>query len=153
MQQLSGIDASFLNMETATTFGHVSSLNIYDPSDAPGGAGYEATKAAIGERLHLLAPFRRRLVEVPLGLDLPYWIEDPDFDLDFHVRHHAVPPPGRPDQLAEVVARIVGRPLDRSRPLWELYVIEGLEGGRVAQLTKLHHATIDGASGAEMLSR
>jgi diacylglycerol O-acyltransferase len=152
VQQLSGIDASFLNMETATTFGHVSSLNIYDPTDAPGGAGYEATKAAIGERLHLLAPFRRRLVEVPLGLDLPYWIEDPDFDLDFHVRHHAVPPPGRPDQLADVVSRIVGRPLDRSRPLWELYVIEGLEGGRVAQLTKLHHATIDGASGAEMLS-
>ena len=107
----------------------MSSLNIYDPSGAPGGAGLEATKQIILERIDQLAPFRRRLVEVPLGLDLPYWIEDPDFDIDFHVRHHAVPPPGTPEQLAETVTRIVARPLDRSRPLWELYVIEGLEDG------------------------
>jgi WS/DGAT/MGAT family acyltransferase len=152
MRQLSGIDVSFLNMETPTVFGHVSSLNIYDPSTAPGGAGLEVTKQIILERMDQLAPFRRRLVEVPLGLDLPYWIEDSDFDIDFHVRHHAVAPPGTPEQLAETVARIVARPLDRSRPLWELYVIEGLEGGRIAQLTKIHHATIDGASGALMLS-
>ena len=96
MRQLSGIDVSFLNMETASAFGHVASLNIYDPTDVPGGAGLEATKQIILERIDLLAPFRRRLVEVPLGLDLPYWIEDPDFDIDFHVRHHAVPPPGTP---------------------------------------------------------
>ena len=152
MRQLSGIDVSFLNMETPTVFGHVSSLNIFDPSTAPGGAGLEATKQIILERMDQLAPFRRRLVEVPLGLDLPYWIEDGDFDIDFHVRHHAVAPPGTPEQLSETVARIVARPLDRSRPLWELYVIEGLEGGRIAQLTKIHHATIDGASGAQMLS-
>ena len=152
MQQLSGIDVSFLNMETPTTFGHVASLNIYDPNGAPGGGGLEATRQIILERLHLLAPFRRRLVEVPLGLDLPYWIEDPNFDIDFHVRHHAVPPPGSAVQLAEVISRIVARPLDRSRPLWELYVIEGLEGGRIAQLTKVHHATIDGAAGAQMLA-
>ncbi len=152
MRQLTGVDVSFLNMETASVFGHVSSLTIYEPKDAPGGGGYEATKTIIEERMHLLEPFRRRLVEVPLGLDLPYWIEDPDFDLDFHVRHHAVPPPGTDHQLAEVVSRIVGRPLDRSRPLWELYVIEGLEGGRIAQLTKVHHATIDGASGAQLLA-
>ena len=130
-----------------------SSLNIYDPSGAPGGAGLEATKQIILERIDQLAPFRRRLVEVPLGLDLPYWIEDPDFDIDFHVRHHAVPPPGTPEQLAEAVSRIVARPLDRSRPLWELYVIEGVDDGRlIAQLTKVHHATIDGASGALMLA-
>jgi WS/DGAT/MGAT family acyltransferase len=153
MQQLSGMDASFLNMEGPTTFGHVSSLTIYDPSTAPGGAGYETTLALLRERMDQLAPFRRRLVEVPLGLDLPYWIDDPDFDLDFHVRHHAVPPPGDDHQLADVVSRIIARPLDRSRPLWELYVIEGLRGGRIAQLTKVHHATIDGASGAEMLTR
>lgn len=153
MKQLSGIDVSFLNMETASVFGHVSSMNIYDPTGVPGGAGIEATKRIILERIDQLAPFRRRLVEVPLGLDLPYWIEDPDFDIDFHVRHHAVPPPGTPEQLAEVVSRIVARPLDRNRPLWELYVIEGVDNGRlIAQLTKIHHATIDGAAGAQMLA-
>ncbi len=153
VRQLSGLDASFLNMETASVFGHVSSLNLYDPTGAPGGAGLEATKQTILERIDLLAPFRRRLVEVPLGLDLPYWIEDPDFDIDFHVRHHAVPPPGTPQQLAEAISRIVARPLDRARPLWELYVIEGVDEGRlIAQLTKVHHAAIDGASGALMLA-
>jgi diacylglycerol O-acyltransferase / wax synthase len=153
MRQLSGVDASFLNMETASVFGHVASLNIYDPTGAPGGAGIEATKRTILERIDQLTPFRRRLVEVPLGLDLPYWIEDPDFDIDYHVRHHAVPPPGNAQQLGEVISRIVARPLDRSRPLWELYVIEGLDNGtRIAQLTKVHHAAIDGASGALMLA-
>ena len=147
MRQLSGIDVSFLNMETHAVFGHVSSLNIFDPTDAPGGAGIEVTKQLLLERMALLEPFRRRLVEVPFGLDNPYWIEDPAFDIDFHVRHHAVPPPGSPEQLAEVVSRIVARPLDRDRPLWELYVIEGVDDGRlIAQLTKVHHATIDGAS-------
>ena len=153
MKQLSGIDVSFLNMETSAAYGHVSSLNIYDPAGAPGGAGVDAMKQLILERIEQLAPFRRRLVEVPLGLDLPYWIEDPDFDIDFHVRHHAVPPPGTPEQLGEIVARIQARPLDRRRPLWELYVIEGLDGGRlIAHLTKVPHATIDGASGALMLA-
>jgi len=153
MKQLSGVDASFLNMETPAVYGHVASMTIYDPEGAPGGAGVEATKQVILERIDELAPFRRRLVPVPLGLDLPYWIEDPDFDIDYHVRHHAVPPPGSPKQLAEVVSRIHARPLDRSRPLWELYVIEGVDGGtRIAQVTKVHHATIDGASGALMLA-
>ncbi|MFZ4720198.1 MAG: WS/DGAT/MGAT family O-acyltransferase, partial [Ilumatobacteraceae bacterium] len=152
MRQLNGIDVSFLNMETPTTFGHVSSVTIYDPSGAPGGAGIEATKEIILERIDQLAPFRRRLVEVPLGLDLPYWIEDPHFDIDFHVRHHAIPAPGNAQQLSEAVSRIIARPLDRTRPLWELYVIEGLEGGRIAQLTKVHHAAIDGAAGAMMLA-
>src|SRR4051794_39944049 len=153
VRQLSGIDVSFLNMETSAVFGHVSSLNIYDPTSAPGGGGIEVTKRILLERMAELEPFRRRLVEVPFGLDNPYWIEDPAFDIDFHVRHHAVPAPGSPEQLADVVSRIVARPLDRDRPLWELYVIEGVDNGRlVAQLTKVHHATIDGASGAQMLT-
>lgn len=153
MRQLNGIDVSFLNMETSTTFGHISSVSLYDATAVPGGAGLEAMKAIILERIDQLAPFRRRLVQVPLGLDLPYWVEDPDFDIDFHVRHHAVPPPGNPQQLAEAVSRIVARPLDRSRPLWELYVIEGVDEGRViAQLTKVHHAAVDGAAGAMMLA-
>jgi diacylglycerol O-acyltransferase / wax synthase len=153
VRQLNGIDVSFLNMETPTTFGHVSSVTIYDPAGAPGGAGLEATKEIILERIDQLTPFRRRLVEVPLGLDLPYWIEDPAFDIDFHVRHHAIPPPGSPAQLAEAVSRIIARPLDRTRPLWELYVIEGVENGTlIAQLTKVHHAAVDGAAGAMMLA-
>jgi WS/DGAT/MGAT family acyltransferase len=91
-------------------------------------------------------------VTVPFGLDIPYWIEDPDFDIDYHVRHHAVPPPGTPQQLGEVVSRIISRPLDRRRPLWELYVIEGVENGKyIAQLNKIHHATIDGAAGVLLL--
>ncbi len=153
MRQLNGIDASFLNLETATNFGHISSISLYDPHDSPGGAGLEATKELILERIDRLVPFRRRLVTVPLGLDLPYWIDDPDFDIDFHVRHHAVPPPGTPEQLADAISRIVARPLDRSRPLWELYVIEGVDEGRIiAQLTKVHHAAVDGAAGALMLA-
>ena len=153
MRQLSGMDAAFLNMETRSTFGHVSSLNLFDVSGLVGDGFFEGTRRLVEERLGLLVPFRRRLVEVPLGLDLPYWIEDPDFDLDFHVRHHAVPPPGNPVQLSDVVSRIHARPLDRSRPLWELYVIDGVDDGRLAAtFTKVHHATIDGASGAMMLA-
>jgi len=94
---------------------------------------------------------RWRLAEVPLSLDYPYWIDDPDFDLHFHVRELALVPPGNDEQLAEQVARIVSRPLDRSRPLWELYLIYGLESGHAAMLTKIHHALIDGLSGAEIM--
>jgi WS/DGAT/MGAT family acyltransferase len=151
VKQLSGVDASFLYMETPSQFGHVSSLTLYDPSSAPGGAGFEETKRRLEQRLPALAPFRRRLVEVPFGLDHPYWINDPDFDIDFHLRHTAVPPPGDDGQLGELVARLIARPMDRTRPLWELWVIEGLASGEIAQLTKFHHATIDGAAGAQMI--
>jgi diacylglycerol O-acyltransferase len=103
------------------------------------------------ERVPLLPPLRWRLVEVPLGLDYPYWVEDADFELDFHVRELALPPPGSDAQLAEQTARIVSRPLDRTRPLWEIYLIHGLPGGDAAVLTKIHHALIDGLSGAEIM--
>jgi diacylglycerol O-acyltransferase / wax synthase len=152
MKQLSGLDAGFLYIESPSQFGHVSSLCIFARPDDPDYEPYSAWRAQIERRLHLLEPLRRRLVDVPLGLDHPFWIEDPDFDLDFHIRHTAVPPPGRDDQLGNLVARIIGRPLDRTRPLWVSYVIEGLAGGRFAVLNKLHHATIDGASGAELLT-
>lgn len=153
MRQLTSLDAQFLAMETARTYGHVSGLAVYDPSTAPGGTlTAKDLCRTVGERLHMLPPFRWRLAEVPFGLDHPYWIEDPDFDLDFHIRETAVPPPGSDRKLAELVARIVARPLDRAHPLWELYVIHGLDGGRVALLTKVHHAVVDGVSGAEILS-
>ncbi len=105
----------------------------------------------LAERIHLLPPMRWRLAEVPLNLDYPYWVDDPDFDLDFHVRELALPPPGTQGKLAEQVARLVARPLDRARPLWELYLIHGLEGGNMAMLTKIHHSTVDGLSGAEIM--
>src|ERR671933_1691183 len=153
MRQLTSLDAQFLGVESARTFGHVGGLAVYDPSTAPRGElTVKDVCRLVGERLHLLPPFRQRLVQVPFGLDLPYWIEDPDFDIDFHIRESAVPPPGDDRRLAETVARIFARPLDRSRPLWEIYVIHGLPEGRVALLTKIHHAVVDGVSGAEIMS-
>jgi diacylglycerol O-acyltransferase / wax synthase len=153
MRQLTSLDAQFLAIESPRTYGHVSSYAIYDPSTAPGGElTLKDLCRLVGERLHLLPPFRWRLASVPFGIDLPYWIEDPDFDIDFHIRDSAVPPPGDDRQAAETVARIFARPLDRSRPLWELYLIHGLEGGRVALMTKIHHSVVDGVSGNEILS-
>jgi WS/DGAT/MGAT family acyltransferase len=138
-------------MEAGGQLGHVGSLCMYDVSGLKGESLYTAIERTLKERLHLLPPYRRRLAEVPLNLDHPYWIEDPDFDLDFHLRHVAVPAPGDDEQLAQLVARIHGRALDRARPLWEMYVIEGLANGQVALYTKIHHCTIDGVSGAEMM--
>jgi diacylglycerol O-acyltransferase / wax synthase len=152
MRQLTSLDAQFLALETPRQSGHVGALAILDDSERPGGRLTIADICSLmSERLSLLPPLSWRLVEVPLGLDYPYWIEDPDFDMDFHVRELALPSPGTDARLAEQVARIIARPLDRSRPLWELYLIHGLEGGGVGMLTKIHHALIDGLSGAEIM--
>ena len=118
MQQLSGLDNAFLLMEAGGQLGHVGSLVHYDAQGMSGAAFRDAIEETIERRLSQLLPYRRRLVEVPLNLDRPYWIEDPDFDLDFHLRHIAVPPPGDDQQLAELVARIHARALDRAKPLW-----------------------------------
>lgn len=152
MEQLSGLDTAFLNLETASTPLHVGSAVIIDGATLPDGWGYDAVHDLIASRLDRLPPFRWRLVQVPFGIDLPYWIEDPDFDLEFHLRRSGIPKPGGPRELAEVVARIHARPLDRTRPLWELYIVEGLEGGDIALVSKIHHAAIDGVSGAELLT-
>src|SRR5690349_23948316 len=152
MRQLTSLDAQFLALETPRQSGHVGALAILDDSERPGGRLTIADICSLmSERLSLLPPLSWRLVEVPLGLDYPYWIEDPDFDMDFHVRELALPRPGTDAKLAEQVARIIARPLDRSRPLWELYLIHGLGGGGVGMLTKIHHALIDGLSGAEIM--
>ncbi len=150
MKQLTGVDLSFLLMETDSNYGHVNGLSIYErPSEDfdP----FTTVRERMGIMVSHLEPLRRKLVNVPFDLDRPYWIEDAEFDLDYHVRHIGLAPPGAADQLAEQVARIVGRKMDRSRPLWEAYVIEGLADGRWALLQKTHHATIDGASGVIML--
>ena len=153
LRQLTSLDAQFLALEDGKTHGHVTALGVYDPSTAPGGRlTLDAITELVRSRIHLLPPFRWRLAEVPFGLDHPYWYDDPEFDLDFHLRELALPEPGDMQMLAEQVARIVSRPLDRSHPLWELYLIHGLEGGRVAVMTKMHHAAVDGMSGAEILS-
>lgn len=150
MKQLTGVDYGFLLLDTDHTYGHVNGLSIYERPSAdfdPFIAVRERMEVMVGN----LEPLRRKVVEVPLGLDRPYWVEDADFDLDYHVRHIGLAPPGAADQLTEQVARIVGRKMDRARPLWEAYVIEGLADGRWALLQKTHHATIDGAAGVIML--
>ena len=103
-------------------------------------------------RLPLVLVLRQKLLNVPLGLDQPYRIDDPDFDIEYHVRELALPRPGSDAQLNEQVSLVHARPLDRSRPLWEIYLITGLVDKRAAVYTKIHHAAIDGASGAELLT-
>src|SRR3954452_13678153 len=152
MRQLTSLDAQFLALETNRQAGHVGGLAILDQSTRAGATiACGDIKALLRERLAILPPFQWKLVEVPLGLDYPYWIDDPDFDLDFHVREIALVAPGDDEQLSDQVARIFSRPLDRARPLWELYLIYGLESGYTAVLTKIHHALIDGLSGAEIM--
>jgi WS/DGAT/MGAT family acyltransferase len=153
VRQLTALDAQFLLVESPTTVGHVGSLLVLDPSTAPGGVwNLEVVSDVLESRLHLAPLFRQRLAEVPLGLGRPYWVDDPHFDVEFHIRELALPAPGSPEQLGEQVARIHARALDRTRPLWETYVITGLADGRAALYTKVHHAAIDGVSGAEILS-
>jgi diacylglycerol O-acyltransferase len=152
MRQLSGLDSVFLNLETNAVPMHIGGLTVLDPASAPAGFGFDAVRRLIESRLHLLPMFRRRLVESPLNLDLPYWIEDPEFDIEHHVRHRALPQPGNDAQLADFVCDVMSTRLDRSMPLWRTYYVEGLSGGRVALLTKIHHACVDGVSGAELLS-
>src|ERR1700730_12632066 len=143
MQRLSGLDATFLYTETPSNHMHVGSTVILDPSTVPGGYSFDKVRALVDHRLTLLPPFRRWLVEVPFGFHHPIWVEDPDFDLDYHMRRAALPAPGGKPELEEVAAAVFGRPLDRSRPLWEMYVVEGLEDGHVAIVTKNNHAAID----------
>jgi diacylglycerol O-acyltransferase / wax synthase len=151
MKQLSGTDVSFLNVETPSVFGHVTGLMIYD-RPSPDYLPIEAVYTRYAAMLSHIGPLHRRLVEVPFELDRPYWIVDPELDLDYHIRELDVPSPGFVDQLAEQVARIIGRPLDRTRPLWEVYVIGGLQDNQWALVTKYHHASLDGAAGARLLT-
>ncbi len=153
MRQLTSLDAQFLALEDGRIQGHVSALATYDPETISGRKlDVALVRELVSDRLHLLTPFRWRLEQVPFGIDHPYWVDERTIDVDYHVRELALPSPGDDRQLAEQVARIISRPLDRSRPLWELYVIHGLQDGGVALLTKLHHAAVDGASGAEVMS-
>ncbi len=152
MQQLTGLDAAFLALETPTSTGHVGGVCVLDPTDAPEPLTLARLTEVLEQRLPLVPVLRRKLLHVPFGLDQPYWIDDPDFDIEYHIREIALPRPGSDAQLAEQVARLHARPLDRTRPLWEIYLITGLAKRRAAVYTKIHHCAIDGASGAELLT-
>ena len=150
-ERLSALDASFLYLERPAMHMHVAGLSVLDPSTRPDGRlRFEDVEAVIASRLHLAPRLRQKVKMVPFGLALPVWIDDASFDLEFHVRRAALPSPGGRVELAGQVQRILSRPLDRSKPLWELYVMEGLEDGHVATLMKVHHAMIDGLSGMHL---
>ncbi|MFI0354769.1 wax ester/triacylglycerol synthase family O-acyltransferase [Actinomadura sp. 9N407] len=154
MSQLTTVDATFLNAETSTTHAHIAGLGILDAASRPGGRLTVAAVAdLVRERAHLAAlPLRQRLVQVPLSLDRPYWEDDPGFDPERHIFEIGLPAPGDATQLANAVAMLHERPLDRGRPLWEMVLIQGLEGGRTALYVKAHHAAIDGVLAAETLA-
>jgi WS/DGAT/MGAT family acyltransferase len=151
MERLSGLDAAFLYLETPTHHMHVAMTMVLDPATMPGGYSFDKIKQFVRSRLHVVPLFHRRLAEVPFRLNHPVWVEDPDFDLDYHVRRIGAPAPGGRRELAELAGQIASTPLDRMRPLWEMWVVEGLKQDRVGVITKVHHAAVDGASGADFL--
>jgi diacylglycerol O-acyltransferase len=152
MRRLTGLESFFVSAETPTNLFHVGAVAILDPATVPAGSPppYQAICKVLEERMHLLTPFRRRLVGVPGGLDHPRWVEDGSLDIRQHVLRAALPAPAGLGELARFAAAVMGRPLDRDRPLWEIHVVEGLRGGLVAAVAKIHHAAIDGLTGIEL---
>jgi diacylglycerol O-acyltransferase len=151
VERLSGLDASFLYLETPTLHMHVVMTAVFDPSTMSGGYSFPELRRRIAERIPLAPVFQRRLVEVPLRLGHPIWVDDPEFDIDNHLRRAALPAPGGFRELAEFTAEVDSRQLHRDRPLWEIWIVEGVAGDGFAVVAKMHHSTIDGVSGAELL--
>jgi diacylglycerol O-acyltransferase len=151
MERMSGLDATFLYFETPNMHMHVLGVIVFDPATSQEPYSFERVKEMMRSRLHLVQPFRRKLAPVPFNLHHPVWVEDAEFDLDYHIRRIGCPAPGTEKELAELVGDIASRPLDRSRPLWEMYIVEGLQSGYVASIAKMHHCTIDGVSGANLM--
>ena len=157
MRSLVGMDAAFLSLETPTTPMHVGVVLLLDPAEGKRSLFSPSTRYAqirrvIGQRLHLVAPLRQRAVRVPFGLHHPVWVDDPDFELDDHLTRASLPSPGGQAELDAFVAAVMSRQLDPDRPLWEMHVVEGLAGGRTALIAKVHHAILDGVSGASVLA-
>jgi len=150
--RLSGIDSAYLSAETPGNHLHLGAILLLDPSTVPGGHSFAHLREFVSSRLPLVPPLRRRLLEVPLGLDRPRWIEEKELDLDYHLRRAAVPSPGGLAEVAALAAQLNDEPLDRARPLWRMVVAEGLEDGRIALLAKLHHSMMDGVAGVKHMA-
>ncbi len=146
--RLNPLDVSFLYLETPTTAMHVGGVCIFQPPE--GGFDYDRLVALIAGRISLVPRYRQKVQWVPGRLANPVWVDDPDFDVTYHVRRSALPKPGNSQQLRDLVGRLQSRQLDRNRPLWETYLVEGLEGGQVAIVTKTHHAMVDGVSAVDI---
>ena len=152
-ERLTPLDASFLYLERPAMHMHVAGLSVFDPSTRPGGrVRFEDVESVIASRIHMIPRFRQKVRIVPFHLNLPVWVDDPTFDLDFHLRRVALPSPGGRRELAEFTQRVLSRRLDRTKPLWELYVIESLEAGHFATLMKVHHSMVDGISGVHLVA-
>ena len=146
--RLTGLDASFLHIEDEASHMHVAGVMVFGGDPPP----YDDLLENIESRLHLVPRYRQRLAMVPLGQGRPKWVDDPHLNLRYHVRYTALPAPGSEDQLRALAGRVFSQQLDRDKPLWELWVAEGLEGGRFAVLSKTHHALVDGVSGVDIAS-
>lgn len=151
MERLTGLDASFLYLETGTQHLHVCALLLLDPGADGDGYSFDTFKAELGRRLAGVPQMRRKLRPVPLDLDHPYWVEAGDYDLDYHVRRYGLPAPGGRAELAALLGDIASTPMDRNHPLWQVRVVEGVDGDKVAVILKYHHAAVDGVTGAELL--
>jgi WS/DGAT/MGAT family acyltransferase len=151
-ERLPGVDAGFLYMETPTQHMHTLKVTFLDVSGVPGGYSYEGFTAALADRLHLLPPFRRRLRTVPFRLHHPVWVEDVPVDVPRHLRRVVVPSPGTKREVEQVIGKLASTPLDRSRPLWEIAVLEGLADGTIGVVAKIHHAVADGAAASALLA-
>ncbi len=157
MEPLEGMDAAFLSLETPTTPMHVGAVLVLDPPEGTRSlfspsTRYTQIRRVISQRLHLVGPLRQRAMRVPLGLHHPVWVDDPDYELEDHLSRASLPSPGGARELDAYVASVMSRRLDPNRPLWEMYVVEGLEGERTALIAKVHHAILDGVSGASILA-
>jgi WS/DGAT/MGAT family acyltransferase len=152
MQRMGGLDSAFLYFETPTMHMHVGGLMLVDPSEAKEPYSFENYRAYIEARLPRVPSFRRKLATVPLNLGRPIWVEDPDFDLDYHLHRAVVPAPGGDRETAAVAADVLSRQMDRSHPLWEMWVLEGRADGLIGIVSKVHHSVIDGMTGANMMA-
>src|SRR5919199_3506144 len=146
--RLTGLDASFLHLEDASSHMHVAGVMIFEGEPPP----YEELLEAIDRRLGLVPRYRQRLAFVPLNQGRPVWVDDPHLNLRYHVRSTALPAPGSEEQLKALASRVFSQQLDRDKPLWEIWLVDGLEGDRFAMLSKTHHALVDGISGVDIMS-
>lgn len=153
MQRLSGLDASFLYFETRAQLLHVCGLIVLDGSEMEGGYAFPALRAELARRVAGMPGFRRQLHDSVLNIDHPVWVEAERFDIDHHLHRVGLPAPGGAEELAELCGHLASMPIDRSMPLWQMYVIEGLPDGKFAVFAKMHHSTVDGVTGANMMSQ